>query len=273
MTEADSFLSRHIDHIWLEFDIDPSDPSNGAPGFFFGFNRGSLNGSGPARSSDIEIDKGHWLFRQALDGLIPSLEKGAPQQLARCIRHLPDSAEDLQIGVMFSRGPDRIRLWMDAIPVSELFSYLAALGWTGDFKAFKDAVRPFLDRADSIFLNLDIGDAVYPGIGVEFYMGHLVRLGLDEIQFIDMLHSRGLCTAEERDALFDWPGMSIERFNHIPGEAKLYRSINHIKLTHQPAADVKAKAYLLLDITPIDPMAGTLERGGSPPFRIMPDRH
>jgi len=246
----DTPLNRYINHVWLEFDIDPSTAGCLDPGFFFGFNRTSLTSFwGPSLNSERLIDN-VWLFNDALKTLIPgqTLDLWIPT-LAVCLENLPPSLNDLKVGILFSRRMDFFRLWLGAIPISELFIYLQKLRWADSLVEFEKLVKPYLKSANNVFLNLDVGAVLYPRIGIECYMGHLLKLGDRETELIHQLALDNLCSSEKMKALLEWPGKTIERFEHCRGEATLRRALNHIKLGFKPGRSVlEAKAYLLCHI-------------------------
>ncbi len=236
----DSPLQTYIKHVWLEFDIDPAQEGFIAPSFFFGFKREGWN---------HEATDNHWLLADAFPLLAPpDIIAKIESPLAHCLQHLPASVDDLQIGVIFSRKVNYVRLWMDAVAADELFDFLHTICALEAPAEFEKKISPFLQYTDKLFVDLDIGDRIFPHIGVEFYMGDLLGLGDREVGLIHQLVSHKLCTEEKMRDLLNWPGMTRERFSHLHGEAKLYRSINHIKLDYRPGEDPEAKAYLLVDV-------------------------
>src|SRR5205085_9084578 len=106
-----------------------------------------------------------------------------------------------------------------------------------------DAFRP---HSDFIGLHLDIGERVYPHIGVEpnFVAGCWSRQPRREPRWyslFDQLAGLGLLAPEKREALFSWIG-----HQSLPAEGRellLLRGLSHIKIVLRPGVEPLAKAY------------------------------
>lgn len=220
---------------WLEFDTSVNGTPLSAPNLLFGYwPQEALRPTG-------------WI----VDTVIPLLLGGPISQefrrkVARCLDARPSETEDFQIGVMFSRGIQAVRLCVFDLPRDEVFSYLEEVGWNGDREGLRDYVDAFRPYADFVGLHLDVGEKVYPHVGVEpnFVAGCWARQPHMEPRWdglFELLLKRGLLAPEKRDALMSWIGH--QKFSGGEKEYLLLRGLSHIKVVLRPGAPAIAKAY------------------------------
>jgi hypothetical protein len=219
---------------WLEFDLSASTPS---PNLLFGY---------WPRDRDMNRPP-EWL----IDSIIPLLlgdgvSAAVQQNFKRCLDACPPQTNDFQIGFMVARQLPVIRLCVFDMPNDALFPYLEEIGWQGpgdELRKYLDAFRP---HADFIGLHLDIGERVYPHIGVEpnFVAGCWSRQPRREprwYELFDKLAELDLLAAEKRQALFSWIGH--QNVSLDGREALLLRGLSHIKIVLRPGGEAQAKAY------------------------------
>lgn len=186
-----------------------------------------------------------------VDDIIPLL-LGRPMtssfhsNLERCIAAAPPDTKDFQIGLMFSRAVQAVRLCIFDLPPDGLSSYLETVGWDGPAGLLADYLEALSPHADFIGVHLDVGERMYPQIGIEpnFTAGCWTRQPHREPRWhgqFDALIQRGLVTAPERDALLSWVGH--QRYKLGAQEQLLLRGLSHLKVVLQPDRRPLAKAY------------------------------
>lgn len=219
---------------WLEFDLSASAP---APNLLFGY-----------WPRDIDMNRPpEWLS----DTIIPlllgdSVSEAVRQNFRRCLDACPPVTNDFQIGFMVARQIPVIRLCVFDMPAGEMFPYLDHIGWEGPGDELRTVVDAFRPHSDFIGLHLDIGERVYPHIGVEpnFVAGCWSRQPRREprwYRLFDQLAGLGLLAPEKREALFSWIG-----HQSLPAEGRevlLLRGLSHIKIVLRPGVEPLAKAY------------------------------
>jgi len=232
---------------WLEFDTEAPAPS---PNLLFGYWPRRMGGQRTRA----------WLLDTILPLLLDApLSSGLRASLVRCFDACPPETDDFQIGVMLSRGLHAVRLSVFDVPLANVRAFLDRIGWQGPWDRAHEYVEALAPHADFVGLALDVGDQIYPHLGVEpgFTAGpwakqpHLEPRWHGQLQALTDL---GLCTPAKRDALLSWVGFQ-RRPSGDPaeGEAVLLRGLSHVKITVRPGASPQAKAYF-----------GIAQRGPSP---------
>ncbi|MEA2165850.1 MAG: hypothetical protein QOK37_3977 [Thermoanaerobaculia bacterium] len=187
-----------------------------------------------------------------LDVIIPDLLGGAPlapafrENVVRCIEERPGGSDDFQIGVMFSRNIQAVRICVFDLPSDGLVTYLARIGWKGPIEEALTWIERLQPHADFVGLHLDVGEKVYPQIGIEpnFVAGCWSRQPHKEPRWsgqFDVLQANGLMTAQKREALMNWIGH--DEITIDDRDALLLRGLSHLKLVIRPGAPTIAKAY------------------------------
>lgn len=220
---------------WLEFDTSTSGTGVSAPNLLFGY--------WPQET----MRPPNWI----VDTIIPLLLGGSispkfRQNLMRCLEARPRETEDFQIGVMFSRNLQVARLCVFDLPGDQVFSYLSEVGWNGNRDELSDYIDAFRPYADFVGLHLDVGEKIYPHIGVEpnFVAGCWARQPHMEPRWngqFEQLLKRGLLLPEKRDALLSWIGHQSLSFGDQ--EMLLLRGLSHVKVVLRPGVPTVAKAY------------------------------
>ncbi|QSQ21778.1 hypothetical protein JY651_42615 [Pyxidicoccus parkwayensis] len=241
-SEPGSLLNKRVRDMWLEFDLQELASAVPIPGVFFGPEQPPEDVPGTVRAC-LELLRGP--------------ERAAPPQaLARSLE-LPGPPRIEQVGMMFSRHTDAVRLCIRGVPLSELGTALKRAGWSGipaELDAVLEDARSFVD---DITLDIDVGDDIHPKLGLECILDKDPSPARWK-RWMDHLVARGLCTPSKRDALLSWPGMSsplnhpgpwpenlLRASERMPGvHSGFARRINHLKLIHQPGQPTQVKAYL-----------------------------
>lgn len=219
---------------WLEFD---TSQDKLAPNLLFGYWPRQTEAQRPLE----------WL----VDTIVPLL-LGKPvslkfrQSLAHCLNARPPETNDFQVGMMLSRDLQVVRVCVFDLPRKDVLPYLDRVGWKGDGAQLCEYLDAFRPHADFIGLHLDVGEEVYPHIGVEpnFKAGCWTRQPHREPRWegqFEQLQRFGLLTPEKKQALLSWIGHQ----NIAIGEQEilLVRGLSHIKIVLRPGAQPVAKGY------------------------------
>jgi hypothetical protein len=253
-------LYEGIDNIWLEFDVPETGTATPVPSVFVGFQTTTspepcAPASEPAALPDVILTQ---LALQPLLGrAIPAL---VVQQLVRCFTALPPGARVAFVGAMLARHAPALRLIINGMSLAQIAEYLPRVGWPGSIDDLLASSGALAAQADYIWLNIDVGEKVYPKVGLECYYRR--QQPQDEPRwgiFLDHLVAGGFCTAAKCAGLLRYPGISYTMADaeswptslrlaaQILGPAGItrhVRGIHHIKLVYQPDCPLEAKGYL-----------------------------
>jgi hypothetical protein len=218
---------------WFEFDVSSGDPS---PNMLFGYWPGRSRSRTPA-----------WLIDTIIPLLLASpISPEFRRNFLHCFETLPAGTSDFQIGVMLSRGIAAVRLCVFDLPQGQVFPWLDRVGWNGpreELRQYMDALRP---HADFLGLHLDVGEQVYPHIGIEpnFTAGCWSRQPHREQRWhgqFQQLIELGVMTPEKRQALLSWIGHK----SIVSGgrDTLLLRGLSHLKVVLRPGRPAIAKGY------------------------------
>ncbi len=221
---------------WLEFDTGSGQVS---PNLLFGY--------WPHETS-IRRPK-EWL----LDVILPLL-LGTPiseafrSNLLRCFDACPPGTDDFQIGAMIARGIQAVRLCVFDIRPDDLPAFLSKIGWKGDVDEIRRYVGAFAPHADFVGVHLDVGEKLFPQIGIEpgFTAGPWARQPHLEPRWnrqFDTLLEMGLCLPAKRDALMSWIGHQRYPLAEQGEDIVLLRGLSHIKINLRSGVPPMAKAY------------------------------
>ena len=254
-------LHRHLNGVFMEFDLDGPPPAVPVPSLFFALQDGLT-------SATIVLDR--------LADLLPHASD-LHHALARRLSDLPPGAALANVGVMFGRTPTVCRARVTGFQPSDVGAFLdlrrhpAQEGWKTAL-ALTDSVD-----AAALLVDVEEDDARRAGLELFFDRQHPYEKRWREVlgRLVDM----GACSGEKRDALLRWPGAVPKPPDRSPkaigwGDRLLrgravslfWRSVNHIKVTPAPDGTVSAKAYLAFGHNWIDRRAAELECRTSEPL-------
>jgi hypothetical protein len=199
-------------------------------------------------AGDVELP---WL----VDTLLPALHGKPLHAIQREIilsfcGQLRPGANLLYAFSLRARGEDQVRLELGCHP-DLAAAYVDTIA--SEHAERVGRLAHLLRRADQFHLSFDIGQEISSRFGVE---GSFARQPSREPGWqdvFDALHNAGLCTAQQRTAVFAWPG--ADSFWSAPGawptaavgaEGHLVRSLSHVKLVALPSGEPLAKVYLAL---------------------------
>lgn len=252
-SEAPALLGQ-IMNIWLEFDVGNHPQAVTCPSVFFGAH--------PPLGTNPDNDRSAML-RDALALLEPAAIAGARgATLQRICAGLPDGAYAFQIGVMFARQVAAIRVCLRGVEPSSIGALLTKLGWAGargELETLVSALAPLVERLD---IDLDVGDAIGPKIGIECYFGTDAQTALRVRQLGEYLVAQGSCAPSKVEALVQYNGLTHQDSGpaawpvHLSALAAaqgpsmascLIRWVHHVKVVYEPAKPLLAKAYLAVE--------------------------
>lgn len=257
--DVTSPLSENVKNVWLEFDLDKSPAEIPIPSFFFGSETIRTNASAP---SDFQSHsyQNQWVIENALKTLRgDSVSPDIKRKLIDCFNSLPPEAYVFQIGTMLARATDAVRICVRDISTDQIPEYLTCIGWQGSMSDLNKLIVKLGEFVDRVDLDLDVGSAILPKIGLECYLDQLPEFEPRWQLFLDELVKDGICIPEKRDALLSYEGISDEKSAsalwppYLLEMSKdmesrvgsiIYRLINHIKIVYQPSFPLEAKAYL-----------------------------
>lgn len=217
-----------VPSLWLEYDVDAAD--HPPPGVFFGTSIGEV------------------VSASALVERSVALLTGAPvppdvrEAVIRVVRTLPSGSNLFQVGTVVARPAPALRLCIVARGRADVPQILSAAGWPGPVEDVESSLAALPVSPSLIALDIDIGTAVMPRIGLECYMDERRQPRVDPSwqKLLDHLVVRGMCTVAQRDALLAWPGREQVR---ILWNSAVIRGLNHLKLVLEPGRPAIAKAY------------------------------
>jgi hypothetical protein len=243
-----SFLSKQLKDIGLEFDLDGPPSQIPIPILFFEFNR------------KMDHNEIFVLIETIFKQFNRPFSKKLAFNLQRCIHELPEGARIIQIGIMFSRPTEAVRIIIEDIQPEQILEYFPQIGWFDPTDRLKTIVPTLSHLVDSIgFLDIDVGETIHAKIGLECFFIKQPQYEPRWPLFFDYLVEKGLCSTAKRDAMIMWPGLFQKDTDpalwptHLNwGDAFLgdkavsvfFRRISHIKIVYQPDKPLEAKGYL-----------------------------
>ena len=234
--DLDSLIqsNQSIHAIWLEYDGSTSGiDSSKLPSIFVSYKK-EYNYSNIFETADaLELIFSKYNFLQ-IDISAFKNALSAFNSLGR-VRH---------IGILFSRDPIILRLCVE-MNTENIVEFLRQLNWTGNFDLLKELISTS-DNHSLVSLNLDFSDKLGKRIGLEFGSNRDgVRRDYDN--FYQNLLSKGLCNAEQYNALNEWVGTSTEFIPILSIPLYLKREISHIKIDVCDS-QISTKAYLWVGV-------------------------
>lgn len=240
--EPTSNLHQKVQAVGMEFDLDKSLSSVPIPCIFWELNRENTYPFPKMVSETLS------LLNYPLSPLIES-------NLQLCTDFLPDEAQFAHFAVMLSRPGLGVRVNVINIPPDKLLDYLLKIGWEYPIDQLSDLVSKLSASFDYLVLAFDVGETIYPRIGLECYFKKQPRYEPRWQLVLDNLVEFGLCTPAKRDALLTWSGIDKQKQQqegHLSWESVFsrsiysvyWRTINHLKFVYRPGCPLEAKGYL-----------------------------
>ena len=241
--DPQGLLHSRVRDMWLEFDLKELEAQLPIPGVFFG--------------PSTEPEELFGTLERCVGLLRGTTDTGLPPALRRCAELLPPPPRIDQVGMMFSRHSEELRLCIRGLTPRALGGYLAQAGWSGRTEELEAIVETLVPFVDDVTLDIDVAESVRPKVGLECILDKAPSPERWR-RWLDDLVARGLCTAGKRDGMLAWIGVSTQRSQpelwpenlvrasqRTPGLISGFqRRINHLKLVHQPGQPLQVKAYL-----------------------------
>jgi hypothetical protein len=242
-----------IHNLWLEFDLAGTlgVPAVPVPSVFIGTEALTADAA-PAVVAELA-------------GALGRLT-GQPDRPARCaalraaVGALPPGGKLFQIGIMLSRGDDRVRICARDIAADRLPGFLAALGHPDPGAGLADLLRRYAGVAAELRVGFDAGPSgIAPRVGIEVYCGSDAAGGTRWQALQDTLRDDGLIRPDEIEAIAGWWGVLHERLlgpvwprwlaEHPLGRGRdrqgcVSRLMHHVKITWSEQLPPAAKVYL-----------------------------
>jgi hypothetical protein len=263
-----SLLNKYLRNIWLEFDMSDSPREVPVPSIFFG-----LYSSEERRDTKAENENGTPSERDdpstipvmCLNALTLLRGNSVPEPVAQKVREtiqkIPAPGEVGFVGAMLARNMDTFRLIVRGLDRAQIIEYLSLLDWPGPLSEVEAALDSTSRFCDYLWLNVDVGERVYPKISWECYFNGRAQPQDDGRwqEFLDYLVRSGMCLPAKREGLLAYPAVigqstagalwpdSLRLLSRALGPLALRRcvtALHHIKIVYQPGQPLEAKAYL-----------------------------
>lgn len=218
-------VGQVISNFWLEYDYDGVLPGQVSPNLFFG-------PKGNCRLLEV-VSASRQIFEQLSPQEMP---KGTYPFLVRCMSLLGPAGGITQIGQMLARRENRLRLFIQHLPVQGILPYLRRLDYP---HADNPLLIAQLDRcyqlADRVDVDIDITDRIGSQLGLECYFNTTEKA----IWFLDDLTGRGLCVPQKYQLLREHL-LNIQPTTDDP----LVPFFSHVKVGFHPDKGFSSKVYI-----------------------------
>lgn len=223
-------LNTAASTVWLEYDVPREGSGALAQPFAFVRLEPVSWGARPI-ATPLEV---------ALDVLVRvhGLADPPVETLRRCEAALPLLGQICHVAVLPHRQVRDVRIHF-GLPHHDLCRYLAAIAWPGDMAQVRAWLPAWQVGLDVAGFQLDVGEAVAPNLGMEFYLPSSPKVDARWAPLFDRLAGSGLCTREKVEAIALWPGTSID-----PVRGCRVEKILLVKVALDRGGAVAAKAYL-----------------------------
>jgi hypothetical protein len=256
-----SILDVELHNVALEFDVREGLEGLPPPNIFLGARTGILPAD-PSHPGQLElpvVGPAAWLLDSALPLLGKRLSDARRDALLRCFEALPSGSRAFQVGVMLARPVEALRVCVIGLEYGKVAGFLRRIGWPGDPPELERRLASLVRGAESVILDVDVGETVLPTLGLECFAGEDGDPDLVDrwARFLDPLVECELCRPERRQALLDWA--LVLRESEVPDwpahlkeasefvgtevEGSVVRAVNHVKLGWGPHG-LRAKGSL-----------------------------
>ena len=229
-----------VPFLWAEFDLDR--PMDELQPIFIVRTDG---GDGPTVDWVLQD-----LLRETLGVEPPEAQKAT---VRRALETVPKHGTLVYVFDLRCRGSDTLRLDFYGLHPNDMQTTLRDLG-RPDLAAALEKAGELAADATRFHFNFDVDTdgEILPRLGIEASYPVFGRRGSKWEDLLDTLVSAGLCTAEKKEAVLDWPGYTARGaepelwpLGADGPEGFLIRSLSHVKLVCRPDHEPEAKIYLL----------------------------
>ncbi len=263
--DVDRELYGQLLNTWLEFDISRSEPPY-EPSLFFG--------TPPPERASPEIRRE--IIFSALRVLEPFIITPKFGEMLDRVLAPRDQSWVFQVGMMLARPTKAIRLCFRDLAIPQgATALLEDLEWIGDLKSLEALLEELSLHCASIDIDIDLGEAVGPKIGIECSFDRNQKTPFYTEQFCQWLMQRNIIDQEYALSLCSYTGLVHQDADRDVWPEELLKLaaisgpdvanyiacwVHHIKVTVEPDLPLSAKAYLaaLTDRLPRSIFRGTL---------------
>ncbi len=223
-----------INYVWMEFDNDETPANEALPNLFFNTCGGAIE--------DINQLAKSMRSKHSLEVTNEALEYLTSAQLPTTIKNrlnhaflvLPEDAHVGDVGIMFPRNPNQIKLVIRDIEIDDTVDYLSELNLD---KSFAASIVKFCKSCSNCYdmfrLSIDIGlESISTRVGIEFFVNNGSQFKEKWTMFFNYLVDNNLCVTDKRDAVL--------QFIETVGKCE---TISHAKVVFTPGKSLEAKAY------------------------------
>lgn len=231
---VETFNSRNVENIWLEFDTSSPD-FKGVPSIYFDLHR--------AHYLYLNFSQSESFWKNWLDESIAVVgtKNLIPENIAamqNCIQKLSTAGYAAYAAVMKGRD-EQLRLSMKILDNAVLFDFLNSIGIQLDAED-QQKMAALVGMADFTAVNLDFASgSISPQFGIELHVSKDEDHDAHEEQLFAALQSYSLCTADQKAQVLAWP---VSREDE-KGNITLQR-ISHVKVTINQGKIDCTKVYL-----------------------------
>ena len=180
-------------------------------------------------------------------------------EVERAIDALYPDGEALHIGALPDRTPRAVRLVARGIEERRVAAVLKRLEWPGSIPAVTGQLCALRGRVARFNLSFDVSArGVAPRLGLEIYVDGIGRsespsgwlaTGRSHWRpFIAWMEEEGWCLSAKARGLAHWP--AVEIIYTYGRRWRLYRGLNHVKITFEADGTAHAKAYAGMSFVP-----------------------
>ncbi len=254
-TTSGTIVHQIVEDIWLEIDLDQDIHNLQIPCYFLTLKTEVLK-----KQNNIDQKVAQILKIISLLNDHNALHESKIHLFKHCLENLPDSSSITQIGVMLSRGQDKIRINIEKLHGQEIANYLSKIINTPVDQELQKVISIFTPLSDRIILTFDLeNETIGKRIGLECFLNQQPKKEPRWHEFLDILVKKNCCTPEKKEFLLNWTGLTQKKDIQTPWPKNLkqlepwmekdiisvfFRTINHLKLVYQPPLNLEAKAYL-----------------------------
>ncbi len=241
-------LVTDVDDIWLEFDLPDKASLVPTPSIYIDFNLKSPQNKLENIRYVTELVSGY------------ALKPSFLAHIMACIYALPPEGYFFALGIMLSRQMAAVRICVN-IAITQIRPYLTSIGWPGSQDELESLLQPFSGFVERVSLALDIGDQIFPKLGIEYNFEDTSGLKKSITRWqtaLDHLTTLGYCTPKKRDSLCSWFGYTLEKddasvwpenlraISQADSLSFFHRRMSHIKVATRPDGTLEIKVYLEL---------------------------
>ncbi len=223
--EAKNFSFKTLVNIWFEYDFNNIEKNNLKPNFFYAPAKGAHPFAVAAATETIL----HTISEEFIS-------KKALLHLLHCCCAVPQGAWVSQIGKMFAREEDSLRLFIQQIPKHGIKNYLNKIGYEPVSNHQLDVLlNDCYQLADQVDLDIDVLNITGDTIGIECSFNETKRV----VECLDCFFANGLCTKQKHEALSVYL-----RKMQASKEGEFCPFFSHFKIVFHPLKPARVKAYL-----------------------------